>query len=96
LAAATGKELWRFEAKDAITAAAAAAGKLVYVPANDGRLYALDTETGKEVWQFTIEDKISSGAVIMKNPRGPEMWVLFNGYDGTTRVLNAADGKLVV
>lgn len=95
LAAATGKELWRFEAKDAITAAAAAAGKLVYVPANDGRLYALDTETGKEVWQFTIEDKISSGAVIMKNPRGPEMWVLFNGYDGTTRVLNAADGKLV-
>jgi outer membrane protein assembly factor BamB len=32
---------------------------------------------------------------VVKNPNGSGEWVLLNGYDGTTRVLSAADGKLV-
>ncbi len=95
LSADSGKEIWHFDTKDAISGAPAVAGTTVFVPSNDGRLYALNTETGAEVWRFTIEDKISSGAVLIKNPAGPEDWILLNGYDGTTRVLNAADGKIV-
>lgn len=95
LAADSGKPLWSFETKDAIAAAPAVSGGRVYVASNDGRLYALHAETGAEAWQYQAEDKMSSGAVVIKNPDGPEDWVLLNGYDGTTRVLNGADGRLV-
>ena len=95
LSADTGKEHWFFDTKDAITGAPAVSGARVYVPSNDGRLYALNTETGAEVWQFTTEEKISSGVTVIKNPGADEEWVLVNGYDGTTRVLHAADGKVV-
>lgn len=106
LAPDTGRPLWHFETKDAITAAPAIAAGKVFLSSNDGRLYALDAKTGAEVWKFSSEEKISSGAIVIKAPAGaagastasgspPADWVLLNGYDGTTRVLNAADGKLV-
>lgn len=95
LAADTGKELWHFETKDAIAAAPAVSNGRAYVASNDGRLYTLNADTGVELWKYQAEDKMSSGAVVIKNPDGPEDWVLLNGYDGTTRVLNGADGKLV-
>ena len=106
LAADTGKLLWEFSTKDAITAAPAVAAGKVFLSSNDGRLYALAADTGVEVWRFASEEKISSGAVVIKappdapastlNPAAPAAdWILLNGYDGTTRVLDAADGKLV-
>jgi outer membrane protein assembly factor BamB len=95
LAADSGREVWHFDTKDAIAAAPAVAGGKVFLSSNDGRLYALHAGTGTEAWRFTIEDKISSGAIAIKSPDGSADWVLLNGYDGTTRVLNAADGKLV-
>ena len=95
LAGDTGKPLWEFTTKDAITAAPAVAGGKVFLSSNDGRLYALAADTGQEAWQFASEDKISSGAITIKSPDGTADWVLLNGYDGTTRVLQAADGKLV-
>ena len=99
LAAATGKELWKFETKDAIMAAPAVAGGKVFLSSNDGRLYALAADTGAEAWKFLSEDKISAGAVTIKAPAGSATpgadWVLLNGYDGTTSVLDAADGKVV-
>ncbi len=95
LAATTGKELWHFDTKDSIAAAPAISGGRVYLTSNDGKLYALALETGAEAWQFATDEKISSGATVIKNPAGTEEWVLINGYDGTTRVLHAADGKVV-
>ncbi|MEO7412924.1 MAG: PQQ-binding-like beta-propeller repeat protein, partial [Opitutaceae bacterium] len=95
LAADSGRELWSFETKDAVTAAPAVRDGKVFVASNDGRLYALNAETGAELWNFAAEDKMSSGAIAIKNPTGEGEWVLLNGYDGTTRVLNAADGKIV-
>ncbi len=95
LAAATGKELWKFETKDAIMAAPAFAGGKVFLSSNDGRLYALAADTGAEAWKFLSEDKISAGAVTIRSPDGTADWVLLNGYDGTTHVLHAADGKVV-
>ncbi|MDP3069119.1 MAG: PQQ-binding-like beta-propeller repeat protein [Opitutaceae bacterium] len=99
LAADTGKEVWRFETKDAIMAAPAIAAGKVFLSSNDGKLYALAADTGAPVWEFASEEKISSGAITIKAPAGSATpgadWVLLNGYDGTTRVLNAADGKLV-
>jgi eukaryotic-like serine/threonine-protein kinase len=95
LDAESGKEIWQFMTKDAITAAPAIRGARVYVASNDGRLYALNLETGAELWQFATEDKMSSGAIAIESPTGAGEWVMFNGYDGTTRVLNGADGKVV-
>ncbi len=95
LSADTGKEFWKFETKDAITAAPAVAAGKVFLSSNDGRLYALAADTGAEAWKFASEDKISAGAIAIRSPDGTAEWVLLNGYDGTTRVLNAADGKLV-
>ncbi len=95
LAADTGKELWKFETKDAIMAAPAVAAGKIFLSSNDGRLYALAADTGAEAWKFLSEDKISAGAVTIRSPDGTADWVLLNGYDGTTRVLDAADGKVV-
>jgi outer membrane protein assembly factor BamB len=95
LEADTGREVWQFTAKDAIAAAPAVGRSLIFVAANDGRLYALRLDTGAEVWQYSGEDKMSSGAIVIPSPDGAGEWVLINGYDGTTRVLNAPDGKVV-
>ena len=99
LVADTGKLLWEFATKDAITAAPAVAAGKVFLSSNDGRLYALAADTGAPAWQFASEDKISAGAIAIKAPADSATpgadWVLLNGYDGTTRVLDAADGKLV-
>ncbi len=95
LDAGSGREVWQFTAKDAIAAAPAVGRDRVFVAANDGRLYALRLDTGAEVWQFAGEDKMSSGAIVIPSPDGAGEWVLINGYDGTTRVLHAADGKVV-
>ncbi len=91
----TGKERWHFDTKDAITAAPAISGALAFLSSNDGILYALNTATGAEVWRFATGEKISSGATVIKRPGGTENWVLVNGFDGTTRVLQATDGKVV-
>lgn len=95
LDAKTGKEIWHFETKDTISAAPAVTSALVYVSSNDGKLYALKADTGAPAWEFGTEDKISSGATLIKSPISSDDWVLLNGYDGTTRVLQAADGKVV-
>lgn len=95
LEAATGREVWRFTAKDAIAAAPAVGRERLFVAANDGRLYALRLDTGAELWQFSGEDKMSSGAVLIPALDGAGEWVLVNGYDGTTRVLHADDGRVV-
>lgn len=105
LAADTGQELWKFTTKDAITAAPAVGAGRVFVSSNDGSLYALDADNGAEVWKFSTEDKISSGPILIPAPAAPTQtpdprpqtpyWLLLNGYDGTTRVLAAASGKLV-
>lgn len=95
LEAETGREIWRFETGDAIAAAPAVRGGRVFLSSNDGRLYAVDVATGAELWRYAAEEKMSSGAVAIGNPSGTGDWVLLNGYDGTTRVFAAADGKLV-
>ena len=108
LEAATGKPLWAFTSKDAITAAPAVSATHVYVASNDGSLYALRAADGSVAWKFSTDEKISSGAILIPAPSSPSPtspkssassppspWLLLNGYDGTTRVLDSADGKLV-
>jgi outer membrane protein assembly factor BamB len=95
LEAETGREVWRFAARDTIATAPAVGRERLFVAANDGRLYALRADSGAEVWQYAGEDKMSSGAILIPNPTGAGEWVLVNGYDGTTRVLDAADGRVV-
>ncbi len=95
LDAATGKELWQVEFDDTVEASPAVHGGLVFVGSNDGMFHALDAKTGKERWKIEGNDKFPSGAVVMKSLDGEGDWVLVNGYDGTTRCLQAKDGTLV-
>lgn len=52
LQATTGKELWRYEAADALVTAPVVAGDRVLVQARNEILYAVDAKTGKWVWQY--------------------------------------------
>src|SRR5690349_8017882 len=46
------KVRWKIHAQDSIEATAAIAGGVVYVPAMDEHLYALDLANGKEKWNY--------------------------------------------
>ncbi len=61
----SGKELWKFGARDHIYASAAQLSDgTIIVPSADGSIYAIDPETGKQKWAFdTLEPIRSSPAV---------------------------------
>ncbi len=61
----SGKELWKFGARDHIYASAAQLSDgTIIVPSADGSIYALDPESGRQKWAFdTLEPIRSSPAV---------------------------------
>ncbi|HOD13700.1 MAG TPA: PQQ-binding-like beta-propeller repeat protein [Spirochaetota bacterium] len=61
----TGKQLWKFGARDHIYASAAQLSDgTIVVPSADGTLYAIEAKTGKQKWAFdTLEPIRSSPAV---------------------------------
>lgn len=65
----SGKELWKFGARDHIYASAAQLSDgTIIVPSADGSIYAVDPETGKRKWAFdTLEPIRSSPAVDAKD-----------------------------
>lgn len=48
--AASGKQLWSFQAPSRIRSAAAVAEGMVYIGDSNGQLHALDAKTGAEIW----------------------------------------------
>lgn len=52
----TGRGVWIFKQKDALSAPALASG-VVYVVANDGNLYSLDLRSGAERWRYGVKDQ---------------------------------------
>ncbi|MBP7735619.1 MAG: PQQ-binding-like beta-propeller repeat protein [Spirochaetes bacterium] len=61
----SGKELWKFGARDHVYASAAQLSDgTIIVPSADGTIYAIDPESGKRKWAFdTLEPIRSSPAV---------------------------------
>jgi outer membrane protein assembly factor BamB len=65
---ATGHEIWRFVAADAIRSTPAISGGRVVFGSFDGRVYALDVEDGAEIWRHdTGAPVVSSPAIVGGN-----------------------------
>ncbi len=55
----TGKQLWKFRARDEIDSSPVIADGAVVVGASDGRVYMLDIENGQEIWSYEIGTRIT-------------------------------------
>jgi outer membrane protein assembly factor BamB len=64
LDAATGRERWRFRAKDSFLATPHVEGDRVYVGSVDHSLYAVDAATGKAAWRFRTGASILGSASV--------------------------------
>ena len=59
------EQVWTFTAGGLVTASPAVVNGVLYVPASDGRVYALNAKTGALVWQSAaIEAGYPSPAVV--------------------------------
>ena len=85
----TGVERWTFEAAYAIESSPVVAGGAVYVGANDGQIYALDTRHGRVIWRAR-----TGGAV--RGALATGHGLLFAGSDdGALYALDLGTGQTV-
>ncbi|MCK5805835.1 MAG: PQQ-binding-like beta-propeller repeat protein, partial [Lentisphaeria bacterium] len=71
LAAADGRELWRFTTEGPVRLPPAIANGRVYAGADDGRLYCIDLATGSKIWQYEAGDAarlVGNGRIISEQP----------------------------
>jgi outer membrane protein assembly factor BamB len=83
----TGQQIWRFDGVDGEGFwAPGAAGDLVFVPSDGGRLYALDAATGQPRWTHTAGGAMKSAPAIVDGI------VYAAGDEGILLALDAATG----
>jgi outer membrane protein assembly factor BamB len=96
LDAATGAEVWRFEADDSIHAAPALHDGRLFIGTWGTKIYALDAKTGTKLWDFQggkdAETGILQGFSAAPTIDGDTVYI--GSRDGYMRAFNAADGKL--
>ena len=80
--------LWTFDAGAPVWGDLEAAGDLVYVGADDGRLHALDARTGAERWTF------QAGGAIRAKPTVHGDALYIHADDGVLSRLDAASGRV--
>ncbi|MGE9271011.1 MAG: PQQ-binding-like beta-propeller repeat protein [Verrucomicrobiales bacterium] len=85
------KLLWTFATEDTIESAPALHAGRVFIGSSDQRFYALDLANGEELWSIDGDEKFSSSANLLE--ANDSVHLLVNGYDGTTRCLDPADGS---
>jgi len=85
--AATGRELWRYDAAPVETSPLLV-GNLLYFGSWDGTFYALDARTGKARWTF------GASAGITSSPAYESGTVFAGTDDGHVLALDASTGKL--
>ncbi len=88
LDAATGDELWRFEA-GIVESAPVIAGGRVFIGSWDGNVYALDAKTGEEIWSSPTDDRIRGGVAVRQGT------VYVGSFDNLLYALSARDGELL-
>jgi outer membrane protein assembly factor BamB len=64
LDAATGNEIWQFEAGDKIWSTPVVSGGTVYFGSFDHKLYALDAVSGSRLWEFEAEGAIAATPLV--------------------------------
>jgi outer membrane protein assembly factor BamB len=85
--------LWKYRAGDAIDAAVAVEGGVVYVGSADTYLHAVDLAKGRRKWRYRTGKDDDSAAPIKAAPavRGGEVFV--GDQDGKLHCVDAAKGK---
>jgi outer membrane protein assembly factor BamB len=82
----TGKQLWVYQNR-AVVGAAAFADQTLFVGDSEGNLHAIDISTGQERWKF----KSSGGAVLQ--PAIKNGVVYFPAHDGSLHAVDALSGQ---
>lgn len=91
LDARTGAERWSFPTGGSVAASPLVDESLVFVPAKDGVVYAIDRDTGGEVWRANVGAGVSSPAI-----KGDTLFVGGGAFGGSGRVvaLNGSTGAI--
>jgi outer membrane protein assembly factor BamB len=84
---ATGRELWRFDAKDAVFQQPTVDGDRVYFGSRDGNLYVVQADDGQLVYPVPM------GGPVIAPPTVADGKVYAVTVDGQLRCLDAADGR---
>jgi outer membrane protein assembly factor BamB len=84
---ATGREVWRAEAGQTLSAGAGVGEGLVLVGTPKGEVLAFRSVDGQPAWQAKLSGEILTPPVAGKG------WVAARSNDGKVYLLNAADGK---
>jgi outer membrane protein assembly factor BamB len=89
--AATGRDLWRFQAERDVWATPQVAGDLVIVASLDHHVYGLDAATGAERWSQDMGAALAGsptlsedGETVYVGTFGSQLWAL-NAADGETK-----------
>jgi len=83
-----GREIWRKEVGDAVSASVLPVGDRVYAGSRDKHLYALDRETGAEVWKHRMEGPVEVA------PSAGEGHVFVPNGDGLLYAFKEKNGEL--
>ena len=90
----TNQTLWSFQTGSTnVKSSPAVVDGIVYVGAEDGRLYALDATSGEEIWAYAADCSLGSQAI--NSPAVVEGVVYFCSYNspGNLYALNASTGE---
>ena len=82
------KQLWTYEAGDAIESSAAIVGRTVFVGSQTGELAALSLDNGSVYWKFNTGSPIGESSPAFANGA-----VYIGDLGGWLNALNASDGK---
>ena len=84
-----GSLRWSFKTNNVLWAQPVSDGQLVYLPAMDHNLYALNLSDGSKVWSTDL------GGSLLGSPVLQDGVLYVNTMDGKTYAVNAQDGKVV-
>jgi outer membrane protein assembly factor BamB len=87
----TGKLLWEYHTKEPLWATPATNGKLIFLPAMDHHIYALDAQSGNVVWQ----SKDLGGAVVGTPSIGPDGTLYVGSFGQLMNALNPQNGEIL-
>ena len=85
----SGKIIWRFRTKRAITSKPLISDGVVYITSHDGTVYALDAKSGWSIWRFRM-DKGSASSPIKEGER-----LYFGSADGNIYCIDSLSSKEV-
>jgi outer membrane protein assembly factor BamB len=82
----SAKLLWNFTAMQGVLSSPSVAGVYVFVGANEGAVYCLNSSNGRIVWYFSTKSEVASSPAVYNGT------VYFGAYDGNVYALNATNG----